>query len=338
MEQPSITPSDFYFACRNNKLELVVQLLNDRPLEDIDRIEPNNSSALHAACYYKHADIIRLLLDRGFTRRVLNIHNELPIDEAGDEELRQLFHRSDLSNRFGGDISYEQEKLIWIVIDGTNQNLITKRMKDMYKGNRLEYGIFRGEEICQQLSNMPKCDVIRRYFRQAMEEKNSTRLIQAYTAETNFYNYVNNYLLTRDEQNLLSQFIQTIYFNEKLHKNYSFKGLCYRSIRVDFEHELSLYTKGSKISNQTFISATRERLLADEYVSRRCNQRQYTIMMIFKIRHDRTALDIENISEFPHEEEILIMFDSLFEVKDVIQKDKFYYEIKLYEVKSEYRR
>ncbi|CAF0814737.1 unnamed protein product [Adineta steineri] len=109
-------------------------------------------------------------------------------------------------------------------------------------------------------------------------------------------------------------------------------------IRVDFEHELNLYTKGSKISNQTFISATRERLLADEYVSRRCNQRQYTIMMIFKIRHNYTALDIENISEFPHEEEILIMFDSLFEVKDVIQKDKFYFEIKLYEVKSEYRR
>ncbi|CAM4897553.1 unnamed protein product [Rotaria socialis] len=75
------------------------------------------------------------------------------------------------------------------------------------RGNCLEYGIFQGENIIQQLNNMSKIDVIQRLFRRAAEENDGTRLIQAYTAET-----------------------------------------------------------GIKILNQTFISTTRTRPIAEEYI------------------------------------------------------------------------
>jgi hypothetical protein len=339
MEEISNIPSKFYFACRNNDLESVIQLLNELPLEDIDRMEPNNSTALHAACYYKHSDIIKLLLERGFTRRVLNKFNITPIDEIDNEEIRQLFIRSKTLNRFGGDISYEREKSIWIVIDGNQQNIINDRITDMYKGNRLEYGIFHGEEICQQLNNMPKLDVIRRLLRRAIEEKACTRLIQAYTAETDFYNHVNNYLLSRNENDDISQFVQIIYFNHQLHEKFSYRDLSYRSIRINSTDQLDLFKKGTKILNRTFISTTRNRQIAEEYVHHPCdNEEQIKVMIIFKIRQFYTALNVEKISEFPHEEEVLIMFDSIFEVKDVIQKEKFYFEVKLCELKSNNRR
>jgi hypothetical protein len=330
--------SKFYFACRNNDLEFVIQSLTDLPLEDIDQPEPNRSTALHAACFYRHMDIVKLLLDRGFNRRVLNKFDKTPIDESDQEEIRHLFLRSKISKRFGGEISYEHEKSIWIIVEANEQNINKDRITDMYHGRRLEYGLFQHENIIQQLNNMPKLDVIQRFLRRAVEEKDCTRLIQAYTAETDFYNQINNYLLTRTEDNDLSQFIHTIYSNQQLHDKYSYVGTCYRSILIDSEDQLHLFKKNTKILNRIFLSTTRDRQIAEEYILDRNNQTQISVMMIFRIRHVYTALNIGAVSEFPHEEEVLIMYDSIFKIINVVKKENFYFEIELRESKSNHKR
>lgn len=46
------TCSEFYMACRNNDMDKVKQLIKMMTPEDIDRIEPNGSTALHAACFH----------------------------------------------------------------------------------------------------------------------------------------------------------------------------------------------------------------------------------------------------------------------------------------------
>ena len=208
----------------------------------------------------------------------------------------------------------------------------------MYQGKRLEYKIFQYEKILQQLNNMSKLDVIQRFLRRAVEEKDCTRLIQAYTAETDFYNQINNYLLTRNEDNDLTQFIHTIYSNQQLHDKYSYVGTCYRSILINSEDELNLYKKNTKILNRIFLSTTRDRQIAEEYLHNRTNDNKISIMMIFKIRHVYTALNIETISEFPHEEEILIMYDSIFKILNIVKKEKFYFEIELRESKANHKR
>ncbi|CAF0973834.1 unnamed protein product [Rotaria sp. Silwood1] len=330
--------SQFYFACRNDDFDLAIHLLNQHQLEDIDRMEPNGSTALHAACYYKRIDIVKILLDRGFTRRVVNKFDKTPIDEANTEELRQLFLRPKTSNRFGGNISYEREKSIWIPVDGNENVIIQDPITDLYKGNRLNYGIFQADNIIKQLNGMPKLDVIQRFFRRAVQEKDLTRLIQAYTAETDFYNHVNNYLLSRQPENSLSQFVQIIYFNDQLHKKFSYEGTCYRSIIIDSEDQLSLFKKGAKVFNRTFISATRDRQIAEEYILDRSCENKYIVMMIFKIRHCYTAINIEDISEFSHEEEILIMCDKIFKVEKITKRNNFYIEVELRDSKSNQRR
>jgi hypothetical protein len=336
-------PSEFYFACRNNDLATVHRLISEHPLEDLDQMEPNGSTGLHAACFFKNIDIVRLLLDRGFTRRVLNKYNNTPVDECETEEIRELFKRPKTTIRFGGNITHEQEKLLWTLIETNEQHIVRYHVSDTYEGNRLEYGLFHGDQILQQLgSNMPKIDVIRRLFRRAMDEKDCTRLIQAYTAETEFYNRINDYLISHTEQTLnescakptvISEFIDTIYLNHQLHENYRFEGKCYRSIKIKSHTELNNYQVGAKLINRCFISTTKDRQIAEQYVHDR-EGNENVVFITFEIREHKTALDIEYLSEFANEKEVLIMNNSIFKVISVTTKPNLDVEIELRDSKT----
>jgi ankyrin repeat protein len=83
--------SNFYLACRNNKIEEVKQLLKTIKPNEIDKIEPNGSTALHAACYHGHHQIVKLLLEAGADRAIPNKYKCLPFDEAKNEEIKKLF-------------------------------------------------------------------------------------------------------------------------------------------------------------------------------------------------------------------------------------------------------
>ncbi|CAF4890082.1 unnamed protein product, partial [Rotaria magnacalcarata] len=50
--------SDFYIACRDNNQGKVKELLETMTPDEVDRLEPNGSTALHAACFYGHYHIV----------------------------------------------------------------------------------------------------------------------------------------------------------------------------------------------------------------------------------------------------------------------------------------
>ncbi|CAF4715570.1 unnamed protein product, partial [Rotaria sp. Silwood2] len=62
--------SDFYLACRNNKIDEVQALLETMDTNDIGRVEPNGMTALHAACFHGHLEIVKLLLMVGADRAI----------------------------------------------------------------------------------------------------------------------------------------------------------------------------------------------------------------------------------------------------------------------------
>ena len=330
-------PSEFYFACRNNDIEIVRRLLDEHSVEELDQMEPNGSTGLHAACFYKNDQIVQLLLDRGFTRRMVNKYNNTPIKEASTDVIRDLFPRPKASGRFGGLVSSEHEKLIWISIDDHNQYV----SEDTYDGDRLEYGLFHCAQILEALGmNMSKMDVIRRLFHRAVEEKDATRLIQAYTAETDFYKEINNHIIFQkiSSNNIISEFIDTISLNRQLHEKYQYIGHCYRSIRIKSNSELNFYKIGSKLSNRCFLSTTKDRQFAEEYVRMdhddRSQEYQVAVLFSFEIRQKRTALDIEHLSEFPNEKEVLILINKIFKVIRVTSKLNSIVEVELRESKS----
>ncbi|CAF4228275.1 unnamed protein product, partial [Rotaria magnacalcarata] len=61
----SPTTSPFYDARRENNINLVEHYLKTMTVEEVDRIEQNGSTALHAAAYRGHDKIVELLLQKG---------------------------------------------------------------------------------------------------------------------------------------------------------------------------------------------------------------------------------------------------------------------------------
>jgi ankyrin repeat protein len=104
-EQPL---SDFYLACRDGDIEIVKNLLPSMSIERINWFEPNGSTALHAASYHGHTEIVRILLVSDACRSLRNLrYNLTPYEEARNDDIRRLFSRINLPSqaRFIGSSS-----------------------------------------------------------------------------------------------------------------------------------------------------------------------------------------------------------------------------------------
>ena len=93
------TVSEFYLACRNGDITAVQELLPKMTDDQKNCIEPNGSTALHAAAYFGHRAIVKLLLEHGCVTWILNKYNNTPYDEAQSDEVRELFRRTDRNDQ-----------------------------------------------------------------------------------------------------------------------------------------------------------------------------------------------------------------------------------------------
>ncbi|CAF0985785.1 unnamed protein product [Adineta ricciae] len=88
--------SKFYLACRNGDVEYVRNYLTTlSPTKwNPNEIETHiNSTPLHAASFYGHAEIVKLLLQYGCDRSQTNSYGLTAYEEAANDEIRQLFNR-----------------------------------------------------------------------------------------------------------------------------------------------------------------------------------------------------------------------------------------------------
>lgn len=84
--------SDFYMACREGDLMRVNRYLKTMTSRDINMIETaNNSTALHAASYFGHADVVKRLLEAGGNVHTRNGHGLTAQQEAKTQEIKDLF-------------------------------------------------------------------------------------------------------------------------------------------------------------------------------------------------------------------------------------------------------
>ncbi|CAF3371922.1 unnamed protein product [Rotaria socialis] len=84
--------SNFYMACREGNAELVKRLLKTTNVREINQIEEsNNSTALHAASYFGHPEVVKILLEHGANTHTHNGHGNIPEQEASNEQVKELF-------------------------------------------------------------------------------------------------------------------------------------------------------------------------------------------------------------------------------------------------------
>ena len=131
----SAKPSQFYMHCKNNEIDAVTALLPTLTPEKINQVEPNGSTALHAAAYYGNQEIVKLLLSKGARKNIRNCYGSTPYEEAKTENIRKLFHCLDgpkiqSRNRFvsEGSVTYE-----WIFVESDPSSYALFNRQSLWK-------------------------------------------------------------------------------------------------------------------------------------------------------------------------------------------------------------
>ncbi|CAF1563727.1 unnamed protein product [Didymodactylos carnosus] len=185
----------------------------------------------------------------------------------------------------------------------------------------------RKNYIDQEMNNIIGIDFIQWFFHKAKEENNPIYLLKAYTAETEFYTKLNQQLATSHFNESDSQFnligrnwiLKIIFSHPYLHQ-YIFKGQTYRGMQISSE-DLKQYKVGSHVMNKSFLSTTKTRGIAEQFAFKSESWQnsdekkiKLSTLCTYEIKKDRSGLDIEHISEYPHEKEVLILPYSAFKV------------------------
>ncbi|CAF0835541.1 unnamed protein product [Adineta steineri] len=124
--------SDFYWACRNGDVDAVKRILPNLSSTDVNRVESNGSTALHAASYYGHAVIVQLLLERGADTTIKNKYKKTAEDEASTDEVRAVFKASTETKAADGSDDIPPSKFVTLYPNSEGKDksqLATKILK-----------------------------------------------------------------------------------------------------------------------------------------------------------------------------------------------------------------
>lgn len=330
--------SEFYIACRTNAVDKVAKLLERMNPEEIDKLEPNGSTALHTASYHGHTDVVRLLLEAGADRAIKNKFGFLPYDEALNSNVKELFLRIHNANRLIGNTGNVEWELTDrdVLEKAEEERSMIKTLYDSYAQTNTFKKLFERIEtnyIGKGLANLHGIDSIKRFFRNATEEEDPTWIIKAYTAETEFYKTLNIDIAcgATQFQNERRYIIALLCHHPSLN-SFSFTGLSYRVMKVN-DDDINKYKAGCCLMSKSFLSSTIDRKVAELFLARQEEAKASTdvrvrhkadgkvikswVMCIYTIRRARTGLHIENSSQYVNEGEILIMPFSVFKVTRV---------------------
>ena len=319
--------SAFYIACRNGDLDTVEQLLPTMTLDEINQIEPNGTTSLHAACYFSRPQIVKLLLDRGALRTIRNNYGCTPYDEAATEQVKELFARpfADVQTRVSTDLLLEQT-IEWVSVEYGRYGWLNKTCIYNKDVDTAVDSIINDE----QFHDVSTTHKIEYFLNKARQTRDVKWLIQAYSADVNFCQTVNKALASRsirvnpfsDEKNI-DPFV-SIFLHHNALKQYRYTGKCYRGIKLSTKEFEENYKVGRTLLIKPFMSTSKSRRIAEQFATAASsNLRPLSVLCIYTIPdrtlsyRDNVVLNISSISEYPLEEEVLILPFTSVQIRSV---------------------
>ncbi|CAF1388104.1 unnamed protein product [Didymodactylos carnosus] len=304
-------------------------------VDDIDQMKPNGSTALHVACYNGHIEIVQLLLEANSDRSIMNKYKCLPFDEGATEEIKELFLRAPNSNRLVSNTGAME----WDLVDdevaekaAEDQKIIKSLFSSASDIDKM-FDRIEKNYIGKRLHNVKGVKDIERYFRKARKEQNPEHIIKAYTAETDFYHVLNIELASGSTMYIHKRrYIIALLRHHPALDKYSYTGLSFRGMKIT-DDDLKKYKTGSCLMTKSFLSTSVDRKVAEAFsfqqnyahssviphsrVKADGNLVKFPAICTYRIRHKRSGLHIENISQYPVEGEVLIMPHYVFKVQQI---------------------
>jgi hypothetical protein len=341
----------FYWACRDGNIAAVQNMLPNLTYEQVNQIEPNGSTALHAASYYNQPRIVRLLLESGCSRTVLNHHGATAYQEAATDEIRALFDRP-RSKRFVDDHLTDSFQLV--THDGDNVEMKDGIPDDWFKGhtsadsaheaqfmitmvnsshplkqivkNRTET---KSTETLSQLISTTVPDNNKDYksmkdlHKKFLKKMGIGHLITMYTLETPLYTAL---------QTQADSFTVLLYFHLDELQDRAFQGRTYRGGTMT-QNDIKAYRwaferQGHILETRTLQSTSLHKSEAKKFAILEGNDKnnvRYSVLIIFDFPQTcPTAINLTKISEtvpalsaFEREAEVLLLPFTLFSVREI---------------------
>ena len=343
--------SPFYWACRNGDIATVEKMLPNLTFEQVNRIEANGSTALHAASFYDQAHIVKLLLASGCSRTIVNYHGKTAYQEATKDEIRALFSRP-TKERFVDEHATHSFKLLqqsgvevekkdgipddWLKgHTSANSAHEAKFMLAMAHSTNPLVQIVKSQTEAESTSNISKliANVVpRRHEAYAsisdLHNKFLNRLgignlLTMYTLETPLYASL---------QNDADSFAVLVYCHLNELRDRAFQGVAYRGARMT-EDDIKAYKwakgrTGYVLETRVIQSMSLNKSVAEEFAKLRPQNQDASRSSVFLTiefpEKCPTALDLNKISEtlpalsgYEKEEEILLLPFTLFSVKEI---------------------
>ncbi|UJR11253.1 hypothetical protein I4U23_015435 [Adineta vaga] len=333
----SSATSTLYELCRAGKVDEVQDLLPKMSLEEIDAYHVNKSTALHVASYYGHKKIVKLLLDRGASRSVENKYKCLPFDEAGKQDIKELFLRQSESRFSTGDSGH----IDWMKCDDAAEEVARNyRFRHAGLGWKSQHINHRIKFIREEMSHTD-VERIGKFLADAEQTGDPIYLLKAYTVESDFYKKLNKDLATKhfdQGTNYGITYFIDFFYNNPAFENLSYIGKVYRGMCIT-QDDLKQYGIGGKVMNKAFMSTTKVPEVAAEFATKNKTDRQtvhgehckLSAICSYEIINNRTGLDIERLSEYSMEKEVLVGPYTAFVIRSIEQLGPQYVKIDLIE-------
>jgi hypothetical protein len=367
--------SNFYFLCKDGKIDEVRQILNDEASPSIDQLnelQPNGSTPLHAATYYNHLEIVKLLLEHDCPRTTLNRYRNTAHDEAQTDEMKQLFMRSNSIDRFhetntadaismffpeedvesvnaSATVNYvhlfrteseiseyslnQQTTAMWLGF----YNWFTHTFRKLIERNDFRVDAFDlinhpdfQQFLKRNLADPEKYTKTMKAVNEAKQRNSIEPLITLYTSENaGFYRAFNHLLIqsstnTEISEHQCDRYIIEFHLRHQELKERAFTGKVYRggTIPIDdlviYQHALDTQPTGV-LGFKSFTSTSRDPLVALNFALRTpANANEKHVLFIFEIMEvSPTIFAVSDISEYPQEQEVLILPGNLFIVTKI---------------------
>ncbi|CAF1434060.1 unnamed protein product [Rotaria sp. Silwood1] len=342
--------SELYCACQKGDVNRSRELLSTIPYHKrIWKLEPNGDTALHAAVRAGHASIVTLLFTHGFSRISINKENKTAYEIASNNDIRSLFHRSidESQSRFIDQNINQTLKILdlnynthdQVVYDNINDAIESRYMAVFNRMPRFLKNIVRTmtEAKSLQIFKMIVAKVQNTYitgtddqillkntFDDFVRTKDINHLIHLYTLN-------DLYKAIREHANA---YTTLVCLNLSLLSERKYQGICYRGVGMTI-HDVSRFyyamkTSSSVIETRNLSSTSKNKIVSSIYsgfgASRLDNL--YSVLLVFEFSKPcSTAIDLTRvsdrlptISQFEHEEEVLILPYTLFKVTRVTEE------------------
>ncbi|CAF0881970.1 unnamed protein product [Rotaria sp. Silwood1] len=327
--------SDLYLACCNGDVAVVERLLPVTSSKDLNRVERDGYTCLHAASARGYKNIVRLLLAHGAYRRVQDRHGRSPLELARTGEVARLFARSAEASqqRYSASPAQQPE---WQFEDDRAESF----------SRAIHWGCIKDRGIKETVKKIQKAQVIendgeksteivQNHFKDALEQKNPIYLLKAYTTESQFYRRLNREMATGNSRQVFEKLCRkwTGYYTGIIARNpaferFRFSGQTYRGMEITRD-DYAQYKIGTALSNKSFQSTSKSWKIAKGFAyPAEPKPGRLPVILIFTITDRRSALSIEDISDYQGEDEVLVLPGTLFIVSN-INEDQIPYEVEL---------